>query len=146
MVRMIIALLFLVPCGIRDLRRRTVPVSWLAAGALLAVVLAARRICGGEITIWNPLFAASPGVLLLALSWMTERQIGVADGVAACILGVMLGSPAIYLALMSALVLSSGCSIVLLASRRGHRHTQIPWLPFLAAGVVVTAVVGGGVL
>lgn len=146
MSRMLVALLFLIPCGIRDLRTRTVPVSWLVGGAFLALILTGSRIYTGEISIWNPLFAVAPGMLLLALSWMTERQIGVADGVAASIIGAMLGSPGIYLALMTALLLSSGCGVVLLAMHRGTRSTRIPWLPFLAAGVVVTAVVGGGVL
>lgn len=146
MIRTIAALLFLVPCGIRDLRTRTVPAAWLAAGGLCALLVAGSRIRGGEISIWNPLLGLSPGVLLLALSWLTEQQIGMADGIAACIIGVMLGSPAVYLALTVALLLSSGCGMVLLAAHRANRRTRLPWLPFLAAGVVVTAVIGGSVL
>lgn len=142
----VIPMIFLIPCSIHDIRTRSVPMVWLVIGGACAVLVGGSRVYLGTTSVWNLLVALSPGALLLALSWLTRQQIGYGDGIAVSILGIMLGSPGIYLALMLALVLSSLWSIGILATRRGNRHTQLPWLPFLAAGVVITALIGGGAM
>lgn len=51
-------------------------------------------------------------------------------------IGLMLGWPAIFIALFAAAFLSAGVSLALLATRRVGMRTYIPFGPFLVAGAV----------
>lgn len=143
-VTYIMALVYLAIGGVQDIRTRTVPHRYLLAGMLLAA--AAVGVQGyreGTAVIAN-LFAAVPGVLLLALSWITRGEIGVGDGICVAIAGLLIGTPMIYLMLMLSLLFSSICAAGLLVTRRGTRHSRMPWLPFLAAGLAVSMWIWGG--
>lgn len=140
------ALAFLIPCSIWDIRTRQIPVLWLVAGGLVSLCAAGWSAMTGESGIVSMVFAMSPGMFLLALSIVTEQQIGVGDGISAAILGLFLGAPMIYMVLMGALFLSSICAAVLLISHRGARHSRMPWIPFMAAGVIVSILLEGGVI
>lgn len=135
--RSVAALVFLVPCSIWDIRTREIPVLWLAAGGLTAVGAAITLVASGETDAVNLLFAMSPGIFLIALSIVTERQIGAGDGIGATILGLFVGAPGVYIALMGALFLSSVFAAGLLLTHRGSRHSRIPWIPFMTAGMVL---------
>jgi leader peptidase (prepilin peptidase)/N-methyltransferase len=53
-------------------------------------------------------------------------------------LGLLLGWPAIFVAVFVAALLSAGVSIVLLLTRRAGMHSYIPFGPFLVIGTVAT--------
>lgn len=131
------ALLFLIPCSIQDVRTRTIPVCCLILGGILSLLTTVWMVLSGETTVMRQLFASSPGVSLIALSLVTERQIGMADGICAALLGLLIGNPDIYIVLAVALLLSSLCAGILLVLRRGTRRTRMPWIPFMTAGVIV---------
>lgn len=131
------AILFLIPASVQDLRFGGMDVRWLLAGSVAAVVTAVTGIHMGERTILEVLFAEAPGTLLLALSIVTNRGIGVGDGICALILGLMLPSSDIYLLLMIALLFSSVYAAGLLVTHRGSRHSRMPWMPFMMAGLIV---------
>lgn len=135
--RSVAALVFLVPCSIWDVRTRTIPIPWMAAGGVLAIGAAATQAIAGETDVVNLLFAMSPGIFLIALSIVTEQQIGAGDGIGAAILGLFLGAPGVYIALMGALFLSSIFAAGLLLTHRGSRYSRMPWIPFMTAGVVL---------
>lgn len=136
----VVALILLIPCSVQDIRTRTVPAWWLAAGSAVALCMAGWLVHSGETEMVNLAFAGSPGVFLLALSMVTEQQIGMADGICAMILGMLIGSPWIYITLVISLILSSVCAGVLLMSRKGNSRTRMPWIPFLTAGHLLLCV------
>lgn len=131
------ALLFLVPCSIWDIKTREIPTLWIIAGGTAAVSIGAWYVVSGEMGVMSLLFAMSPGIFLLALSVVTEQQIGAGDGISAAILGLLIGAPMIYMVLMGALILSSIYAAGLLVLRKGSRHSRMPWIPFMAAGLLI---------
>lgn len=133
----IVALIFLVPCSIWDIKTREIPIPWMAAGGITAVCIAGWSVIAGEVDIINLLFAMSPGIFLLALSIVTEHQIGAGDGISAAILGIFIRVPMIYMVLMGALILSSIYAAGLLVLHKGSRRSRMPWLPFVTAGFIV---------
>lgn len=133
-------LLFLVPCSVWDVRTRTIPVWWLASGGVLSLVAAGYQYCAGNVGIWEILMAISPGLGLLALSLITEQQIGVGDGICVLIPGLLVGTPAIYMITMLALLLSSGAAVTLLITHRGSRKSRMPWIPFVTVSVMLVMV------
>lgn len=136
----IVTLIFLIPCSVWDVRTRRVPIWWLATGCMAGIAVSLGLIVTGEALIWNLAFAISPGVFLIALSIVTEQQVGMGDGICALILGFLLGIPEIYAALIIALLLSSIYAGMLLITRRGSRRTRMPWIPFMTMGVVTVIV------
>lgn len=142
----ILTLAFLVIASVWDIRTRTIPrlLTLLGAGMALAAMVCAGMTNRG--TVASCILAAIPGVLLLALSWITEEQIGTGDGICVIIVGLMVGTPLIYLVLMAALLFSSVCAAGLLISRRGNSKSRMPWLPFLTAGLAVSVWTFGGTL
>jgi leader peptidase (prepilin peptidase)/N-methyltransferase len=61
-------------------------------------------------------------------------------------LGLLLGWPAIFVAIFVAALLSAVTSVVLLASRRVSMKSYIPFGPFLVAGAVITLLREPGLL
>lgn len=142
----IIALAFLVCASVWDLRTRTVPRPLLLIGAALALLVVAYQGVLERADVIPCILAALPGALLLALSWITEEQIGTGDGICAMIVGLLVGTPMIYLVLMAALLFSSVCAAGILISRKGTSKSRMPWLPFLAAGLAVSMWSLGGTI
>lgn len=140
----IAAMVFLVPCAIRDAREQSVPVSWLAAGGIAAVITATYGYYAGRFGLMNLLLALSPGGLLIAISVITHQQVGIADGICSLIMGLFLGSPGVYMILVVALLLSSIWAAILLVTGRGNRASRIPWLPFVTAGLVSLLILESG--
>lgn len=133
-----ITVTMLVIWSVRDVRKRAIPAWWLAAGGIFALAVAGHRLLVGETGAWGLLMAISPGVFLMALSIITARQIGIGDGICVVIVGLLLGTPGIWMALMAALLLSSGYALFLLVIRHVSRGSVIPWFPFVAAGTMLT--------
>lgn len=142
----IVTLIYLIIGSILDIRSKVLPRRYLLSGAALALGLAGYQgIQSGTGAAWN-LLGALPGVLLLALAWITQEQIGSGDGICVMIVGALIGTPLIYLVLMTAFLFSSICAAGLLVTRRGNKNSRMPWLPFLAAGLGVSLWAFGGAL
>lgn len=140
----VITAAFLIPCTVWDIRSRVIPIRWFGISAAVAAVVAGYEIYIGSMGMLNLLTAISPGLGLLALSLITEQQIGAGDGICAIILGVLLGMPRIFVVIMAALLLSSGWAAFLLVSHRGSRRSRMPFIPFMAAGALIVMILKGG--
>jgi leader peptidase (prepilin peptidase)/N-methyltransferase len=89
------------------------------------------------VSIQDALLGAAAAVIFLGVLGVVIRN-GVAHGDLYLIapLGLLLGWPAIFVAIFFAALLSALASIVLLASRRVGMKSYIPFGPFLVAGAV----------
>ena len=138
---------------------------WLVVGILIFAVLSvfdinSRRIpiCGFVIVfvysvlslvcfkendlVWSEvLMSAIPGLVLMGLSVITEGKIGLGDGILVAEIGLALGIEKCAYMLTGALILSCLFSGGLLAFRKAGLHTRIPFVPFITAGMGVTAFV-----
>lgn len=114
-----------------DLIKRKIPVIYLAAGSVMAIVY---RIfyCKGAWFI--SVCGAMMGVFFLVLSKCTEEQIGYGDSWMILNLGIYLG----IWELIVMLVIVFGTSFVFaflgLMFRKMTRKTRIPFFPFLMLG------------
>lgn len=125
--------IWLITISIVDISTRRIPVWMLIVGGICAVPAFVEQ---GSGSLWNCadiLMGMLPGVLLLGMGFVT-KQVGYGDGLAALILGVVLGSGKSWMLFCVSLFLMAICSILLLALRKAKYKTKIPYLPFLAAG------------
>ena len=139
---LILALLVLLTAT--DLEQRRLP-HLLLDPLILAAALFVPFNPAVEVT--NALLGAGAGVAFMGVLGLLLRG-GVAFGDLLIIapLGLILGWPAVFVAMFLAGILSAAVSIALLLTRRAGLRSYIPFVPFLVAGTVITLVRDPGLL
>lgn len=140
-----VLVLVLVACAVTDLERRIIPNRITGPAALLGLALGLALDPAGEPK--RLLWAAIAGGFLVIAVLVNPAGLGMGDAKLVGVIGLYLGA-AVIVALLVAL-LSSLATGVVIATRRGvraARKTQLPFGPYLAAGGIVAALVGSGLL
>jgi prepilin signal peptidase PulO-like enzyme (type II secretory pathway) len=129
-------LAILVVLAATDLEQRRLPHLLLDPLIVVAIGFA---FVNPSVTLLNAVIGAVVAVAFLGVLGLIIRA-GVALGDLYLVgpLGLILGWPAIFVAIFVAALLSSVTSILLLATRRVGLKSYIPFGPFLVAGAVVT--------
>ena len=120
-------------CSFQDIRRKEVHIILLLIGIVMGLF---GSVAGVDITLQNRILGVTLGGFLLGLNIITKGQIGVADGLIVCIIGIALGFYTTSGMLLSALFLSALVSLVLIVLKKVKRKTTIPFIPFLLVGYV----------
>ena len=112
-----------------DIRKKAVPLLFLALGAVFALA----DICfsGWE---YGRMLAVLPGMLLILLSKAT-KGIGAADGVVLAFVGFLGRNKNIFLIFGISLIYIFFYSMILYIRKR-NRNLQIPYIPFLLAAYI----------
>lgn len=126
--------------SIFDMKTRKVPVVWLAAGVIIAVlVVLTECLCNPTIWQWYMLSAILgmiPGGFLILAGYLSKK-VGYGDGIVLVVVGIFIGYRSSFMLLgFSLLFMSLYCMGVLLF-RKGSGNTKIPYLPFLTVTYVV---------
>ncbi len=124
----IIVLIFLVAASVFDLKERAIPVWLFIIGITGAVV---SNICLGSVIITEKIGGMLIGFVLLAISKLTDGQIGEGDGISFLITGIVLGFKDNFWLLTEALFLSFIWSLVFLLVKKINLKTRLPFLPFV---------------
>ncbi|MCM1325799.1 MAG: prepilin peptidase [Bacteroidales bacterium] len=148
MWKFVMVLTYLVILSIMDIREKQVPVYLLGAGLLLAIFIGAgERVREEELAgalhlirvIWKILpgllFGLLPGIFLLGMAWMSQKA-GTGDGVVLMILGLFTDYHICIIVFSASLFLVSLFSICMMALRRAHGKTRLPYIPFLTAAYI----------
>jgi leader peptidase (prepilin peptidase)/N-methyltransferase len=89
----------------------------------------------------SALLGAAAGVAFMgALGLLVRGGVAFGDLLLVAPLGLILGWPAIFVAMFVAGILSAGVSIGLLVTRRAGLKSYIPFVPFLVAGSIIALV------
>ena len=128
--------LYLLTVSIFDIREKTIPIWYLAAGGLLMGAGMVYGIIAGEITWHQPLLGMAPGVLLLLVARGTEKM-GYGDGLVLMMIGGMVGYRGSFVILCLGSFLAAIVCVVLLAIRKVKRHSRIPYVPFLTGAYLL---------
>lgn len=118
-----------------DIRRRRVPVWGVLAAGIIAVVGCVNRLLttGSLISIGLGIL---PGIFLIILATATKKM-GLADGIILCLMGLLDKYSACVITFCIASFAIAIVSIILLATKKVKRNTQLPFIPFLAMGFIV---------
>jgi len=76
------------------------------------------------------------GLALLLVHWLTRDGLGLGDVKLFGCSGIYLGLEGVLSAMMTAVVLSGICSLVLVCINRENRKREIPFAPFILAGIL----------
>jgi leader peptidase (prepilin peptidase) / N-methyltransferase len=140
-----VLMLVLIVCALTDLERRVIPNRITGPAALLGLALGLALDPGGELS--RLLWAAIAGGFLTIAVLVNPAGLGMGDAKLVAVMGLYLGAPvvvALLVALLSSLAV--GVGIALRRGVRAARKTQLPFGPYLAAGGIVAALVGSGLL
>lgn len=127
---------FLVLLTATDLEQRRLPQLLLDPLIVMAIAFVPFNpsVAWLEAAIGAVAAVAFLGLLGLAI----RGGVALGDLLLVAALGLLLGWPAIFVAVFVAALLSAGVSIVLLLTRRAGMHSYIPFGPFLVIGTVAT--------
>ena len=137
--------LVLVPCTVVDLESRIIPNLITGPAAVVAIVLGTALDPAGE--PHRLTWAAGAGGFLLVTALISPGGMGMGDVKLVAVLGLCLGSLS-AVALFAALIGQVAAAGVLAARLgvRAARKTTLPFGPYLAAGGLLMAVAGSGLL
>ncbi len=140
-----VLMLVLIVCALTDLERRIIPNRITGPAALLGLALGLALDPDGEPS--RLLWAVIAGGFLMIAVLINPAGLGMGDAKLVAVMGLYLGAPvvvALLVALLSSLAV--GVAIALRRGVRAARKTQLPFGPYLAAGGIVAALVGSGLL
>ena len=124
--------------SVDDIRKREIPLYLLVAGIATAGSGVVAFLVGREGSLTELALSFLPGLLLLAVAFLTREKLGYGDGLMVLMMGPVFGWMQLSAGLCLAFFLSAGVSVVLLCMRRVDRNSRLPFIPFLmtAMGVV----------
>ncbi|MDE7297776.1 MAG: hypothetical protein K2N94_02960 [Lachnospiraceae bacterium] len=128
MVEQIISLLLLAGFCLPDIRKKQLSTRGLICALLVALVF---RFAEGK--LWTGLAGGAEGGVLMLVSRLSGGRFGMGDAVLLAATGLVLGIRRNTELFLTALLLSAVCAAGLLVFRRGGRHYEMPFVPFLTA-------------
>jgi leader peptidase (prepilin peptidase)/N-methyltransferase len=123
-----------------DLKKSVIYDGYTLAAIALAIVFAWQQDLSLPSVLWGVLL--SGGFFALLVIGSRERWMGAGDIGLGIVMGIAAGFPGVVIGLVIAFVGGSIVGILLLALRRKTLKTAIPFGPFLAAGIYVSALWG----
>lgn len=127
------AILFLAVCSAQDIREKKISVRTLV---LWGILLWSPSLVLDEISWGERMGNMMPGMAAFAVAFLTREQIGYGDAACLIVLGSVVPAARLWGAVMGGLLILSLCSVALLFCRKARRGTTLPFLPFLAAGML----------
>jgi prepilin signal peptidase PulO-like enzyme (type II secretory pathway) len=132
----LVVLALLVLLSATDLEQRRLPHLLLDPLIAICVVFA---FVNPALSLLDAVIGAAAAVAVLGVLGLVIRSgVALGDLYLVAPLGLLLGWPAIFVAIFLAALLVSASSLVLLVSRRVGMKSYVPFGPFLVAGTVIT--------
>lgn len=135
-VQIVILLLFIV-LGQIDRKKQEIPLMGILFFGAVCSFGGILRLQTGEITVYEMMFGAVIGLLLLLYGIFSKEQIGMGDGLLLMLLGIFCGRR-VLLILWLASVLGCVKAVYLLISKKGNQKTKFAFVPILGVGYVVS--------
>lgn len=125
--------IFLFLCSMQDIKEKRLSVKMLVLSGALFLAMS---LAFDEITWENRVANMLPGMTTCILAFLTKEQIGYGDAACLAVLGCVVSDDILWTAIMGGLLLLSLCSAVLLVWKKAERKTTLPFIPFLATGML----------
>lgn len=125
--------------SIVDIRYRTIPIEPLVMGNIISLMY---QVLTRQMNLWLVVGGVCVGAAFLFISFITHESIGYGDSWLILILGIYLGLWGVLEVLMGALLALALVSIIVLIIKKLSRRCVIPFIPFLAAGYLMSVLAG----
>ena len=129
----LILLTFLFFAAWLDWKSGELPLYLPGAGAAAGAIV---RFLAGSVQIPGFLLGFLPGLLLLALAFLTKQAVGYGDGAVFLAAGTFLGLEETVGLLVLSLLAAGAGGLVILLLKKGTKKEALPFVPFVLAGYV----------
>ncbi|WP_026505128.1 prepilin peptidase [Butyrivibrio sp. NC3005] len=138
MLFIVVSLIILLIAGLNDIKNKSVK-RWMIISNFICGIscLLVQLFLGG-----NPLvlfLSFIPGLFLISLSFITREKIGYGDGLIALGTGPVFGISNLMLGFCISFFLSGMTAGILMIFKKAKRDEQLPFLPFMFAGLLVVS-------
>ena len=130
----------LLSLSVIDIHFRRIPVDILVMGSIAALVYQGIT---RQADLWMAAGGAGVGILFLLVSKVTREGFGYGDSWAILALGIYLGLWGVLDVLAGTFCLLAAASLICLTAKKMSRKHTIPFIPFLAAGYLLSVLTGG---
>ncbi len=127
--------------SIEDIRKKTVPVIPMMIWGMVGVIL---HLCYGRIGYERMLSGLIPGIVAYVLSIATHEKIGKGDAVLLIITGIYMGFWGNLFMLWIGMIMAALAGVFAMVIFKKDRDRQMPFVPFLFAGFLITLLCNGG--
>ncbi|MBO7401404.1 MAG: prepilin peptidase [Lachnospiraceae bacterium] len=132
--------IFLGICSLSDLRRRSIDERIIVSGFIILAGLVAAELALGSISLRHFLSGAAVGIASLAVAFGTKEKLGLGDACILCICCPLLGAVEGLMVVLIGCLLAAFVSGFFLAGKKLNLKSELPFVPFLLAGVLGTMV------
>lgn len=129
-----IVLGILIGFSVYDIKTKRIPVM---AALIFGIIVLAYGI-SKKAEILELAAGTVPGLTLLLLAYVTKESIGFGDGLVLCMIGLFCGLEETLVVFSVALMSAAFLAMILLVMRRVKRKTELPFLPCLCLGYLVS--------
>lgn len=130
----------LLSLSVIDIHFRRIPVDILVMASIAALVYQGIT---RQADLWMATGGAGVGILFLLVSKVTREGFGYGDSWAILALGIYLGLWGVLDVLAGTFCLLAAASLICLTAKKMSRKHTIPFIPFLAAGYLLSVLTGG---
>ena len=130
----------LLSLSVIDIHFRRIPVDILVMASIAALVYQGIT---RQADLWMAAGGAGVGILFLLVSKVTREGFGYGDSWAILALGIYLGLWGVLDVLAGKFCLLAAASLICLTAKKMSRKHTIPFIPFLAAGYLLSVLTGG---
>ncbi len=138
MIIKIFLLCFILMAALFDIKHREIPGIFLLAAIVFGTVLC---VLWGSNTFTDEIFGIMTGAVFIALSVISKGQIGMGDSLVILVIGVCQGGINAAFSCLYALFAACLVSVFLMVFKKYKKDHSIPFIPFLAAGVICQEVI-----
>ena len=114
-----------------DLKRREINIVFPIITGVFSVIF---MLLSDDVPFLSSLIGLAEGVLLIALSFITDGQIGSGDGIILAATGLMLGWKDNLIMFFFSCLISAFVAIGLMGIKKADKKTKIPFIPFMVPG------------
>ncbi len=114
-----------------DLKRREINIVFPIITGVFSVIF---MLLSDDVSVASSLIGLAEGVLLIALSFITDGQIGSGDGIILAATGLMLGWKDNLIMFFFSCLISAFVAVGLMGIKKADKKTKIPFIPFMVSG------------
>lgn len=127
--------------AIEDVRHQKISIGIVGMGYILGT---AGLIVYGQFQIKSIAGGIGLGLAVCLLHWITQKGIGLGDGMLAVLIGICTGTEFTVICLCAAFFLASFLALILCCVKKAGPKSRMPFVPFLFLGYMMTLGMKGG--
>lgn len=119
--------------AVEDFKEKEIKLNYILA---IVVIGISYLLLSPQKSIPDVIGGVALGLVMIVISILSDEQIGKGDGMIMAAVGIMVGFRTGLIMLCVASLIQSIISIIVLSTKRGNRHTALPFVPSLLIGYI----------